>query len=223
MLPMVISTFVFNATAFVGSVCDSNSSLQGGNKKRDFPAFEDRYCGSGAFQEIGNNENRLLARYCHDGIQGIGYEEADYVKEQREIFFDYRPVETRELPAAEIWIRTNLTSGVKECLIPLFPIPNLFVREWWVQSATNLDYAGRCEIGGYLSDCWVGNHPQDITFPIFFCNLRESYPKFHPVVKQVGPFRFFEYKGQVQSPFPKDFAKPPKKLLETCKPNPLPF
>jgi hypothetical protein len=200
-------------------VCDQGTVEPRGGVQKVFPAFPRRWHGSGVFQEIGNPPNRLIAEYWHDRERGIGREIAKYVDKLQLIYFDFRTSETSYLPASEIWIELNRTSGVDECYIPPFPIPNLFTRTFWI-TGTNMTFRGQCQIGGELSDCWLGAIPGSgpvPTIPLLFCNLASRYPEFRPVVKQVLDFRFYEYWGEEQSEFTEEFIKAPANLISSCK------
>lgn len=169
------------------------------------PAFPIRWKGHGLFgQVLGDDSNYGTASYIHDNIKRRGRETIQYATHEDTIYFDFRP--DGALPATEVFIRRNLTSGRDDCIIPPFPIPELFDRKFWVEDTQlrhlglfNITFTGLVsETGGVLSRCWKGWRREG--YPILFCNLgsHDDITAFQPTVKQIHSFRFIETYGEVQ-------------------------
>jgi hypothetical protein len=163
-----------------------------------FPNFPLRYRGSGYFVDTANPAGNFLAQqYIFDMERGVNREVGTYIDREQLIFnvYDLDPSDGTD-PDREYFVQKNPATGQDECVLNPFPLPNVFRREWWLQS--NMHYVGTETINGFAADCWEGELP-GAGLPAKFCNRADRYPDFAPVLKKIATFEFRDHYGEALS------------------------
>jgi hypothetical protein len=116
-------------------------------------------------------------------------------------------------PDREYFIERDQQTGKLRCTLNVPPLPNVFSRDWWLSN--NMVYVGTEMVSGFEADCWTGAIP-GIGLPVKLCSRADKYPELSLLLKQLGPFEFYDYFGVSLED---ENAPPPAyfKLPQICK------
>jgi hypothetical protein len=181
---------------------------------KPLPNFPLRYRGAGRFLHTEIPSFQLVARYTFDLERGVNREVAAFIDREIEIFnvYDMDPSDGVD-PDREYFIERDQQTGKLRCTLNEPPLPNVFSRDWWLSN--NMVYAGTEMVSGFEADCWTGAIP-GIGLPVKLCSRADKYPELSLLLKQLGPFEFYDYFGVSLE----DEKAPPAayfKLPQICK------
>ena len=181
---------------------------------KPLPNFPLRYRGAGRFRHAEIPSFQLVARYTFDMETGVNREVATFIDREIEIFnvYDMDPSDGVD-PDREYFIERDPQTGELHCTLNVPPLPNVFSRDWWLSN--NMVYAGTEMVSGFLADCWTGAVP-GIGLPVKLCSRADKYPELSLLLKQLGPFEFYDHFGVSLED---ENAPPPAyfKLPQICK------
>jgi hypothetical protein len=160
---------------------------------KPLPSFPLRYRGAGRFRHAEIPSFQLVARYTFDMETGVNREVATFIDREIEIFnvYDMDPSDGVD-PDREYFIERDPQTGELRCTLNEPPLPNVFSRDWWLSN--NMVYAGTEMVSGFEADCWTGAVP-GIGLPVKLCSRADKYPELSLLLKQLGPFEFYDYFG----------------------------
>ena len=160
---------------------------------KPLPNFPLRYRGAGRFRHAEIPSFQLVARYTFDMEAGVNRELATFIDREIEIFnvYDMDPSDGVD-PDREYFIERDQQTGELRCTLNEPPLPNVFSRDWWLSN--NMVYAGTEMVSGFEADCWTGAVP-GIGLPVKLCSRADKYPELSLLLKQLGPFEFYDHFG----------------------------
>src|SRR5262245_51747357 len=181
---------------------------------KPLPNFPLRYRGAGRFRHADIPSFQLVARYAFDMEAGVNREVATFIDREIEIFnvYDLDPSDGVD-PDREYFIERNPETGELGCTLNEPPLPNVFSRDWWL--GNDMVYVGTETVSGFEADCWTGAVP-GIGIPVKLCSRADRYPELSLLLKQLGPFEFYDHFGVSLEG---ENAPPPAyfKLPQICK------
>lgn len=181
---------------------------------KPLPNFPLRYRGAGRFRHAEIPSFQLVARYTFDMEAGVNREMATFIDREIEIFnvYDMDPSDGVD-PDREYFIERDQQTGELRCTLNEPPLPNVFSRDWWLSN--NMVYVGTEMVSGFEADCWTGAVP-GIGLPVKLCSRADKYPELSLLLKQLGPFEFYDHFGVSLEG---ENAPPPAyfKLPQICK------
>jgi hypothetical protein len=160
---------------------------------KPLPNFPLRYRGAGRFRHIEIPSFQLVATYTFDMEKGVNREVATFIDREIEIFnvYDMDPSDGID-PDREYFIERDQETGRLRCTLNEPPLPNVFSRDWWLSN--NMVYTGTETVSGFEADCWTGAIP-GIGLPVKLCSRADKYPELSLLLKQLGPFEFYDHFG----------------------------
>jgi hypothetical protein len=161
---------------------------------KPLPNFPLHYRGAGRFLHVEIPSFQLVARYAFDMEAGVNRETATFIDREIEIFnvYDMDPSDGVD-PDREYFIERDQQTGKLRCTLNEPPLPNVFSRDWWL--GNNMVYVGTEMVSGFEADCWAGAVP-GIGLPVKLCSRADKYPELSLLLKQLGPFEFYDYFGE---------------------------
>lgn len=177
---------------------------------KPLPNFPLRYRGAGRFQHTEIPSFQLVAQYTFDMEKGVNHEFATYIDHEVEIYnvYDLDPSDGID-PDREYFIERDPVTGAEHCTLNNPPLPNVFSRDWWL--GNNMVYTGTETVSGFEADCWTGAVP-GAGIPVKLCSRADKYPELSLLLKQLGPFEFYDHFGvaldNAKSPPPSYFKLP---------------
>jgi hypothetical protein len=181
---------------------------------KPLPSVPLRYRGAGRFRHAEIPSFQLVARYTFDMEVGVNREVATFIDGEIEIFnvYDMDPSDGAD-PDREYFIERDQQTGELHCTLNEPPLPNVFSRDWWLSN--DMVYVGTETVSGFEADCWEGAIP-DISLPVKLCSRADKYPELALLLKELGPFEFYDHYGVSLEGEP---TPPPAyfKLPQICK------
>lgn len=160
---------------------------------KPLPSFPLRYSGAGRFRHTEIPSFQLVARYTFDMDRGVNRELATFIDHEVEIYnvYDMDPSDGVD-PDREYFVERDQQTGQLHCTLNEPPLPNVFSRAWWLTN--DMVYVGTETVSGFVADCWTGAIP-GVGLPVKLCSRADKYPELSLLLKQLGPFEFYDHFG----------------------------